>query len=99
MFNVVSNFELSFLIGSLSFLHVTRTAIKFRVSLKLGQIGPKIAELSALKYLKIDFITFSRLLFIKSIFKLAVNKGMYNIFDVWEFRPDCKKHSKLRFSV
>ena len=48
MFNVVSNFELSFLIGSLSFLQVTRRAIKFRVSLKLGQIGPKIAELSAL---------------------------------------------------
>ena len=42
----------SFLIGSSSVLQVTRTTIKFRISLKFGQIGPRTVELAALERLK-----------------------------------------------
>ena len=42
----------SFLIGSSSYLQVTRTSITSRKSLKLGQIGPRTAELAALERLE-----------------------------------------------
>ena len=42
----------SFLIGSSSFLQVTRTIIKSRISLNFGQIGPQTAELAALEHLE-----------------------------------------------
>ena len=42
----------SFLIGCSSFLQVTRTTIKFRISFKFGQIGPRTVELAALERLK-----------------------------------------------
>ena len=39
----------SFLIGSSSYLQVTRTSIRSRTSSKFGQIGPRTAELAALE--------------------------------------------------
>ena len=42
----------SFLIGSSSYLQVTRTSITFWTSSKFGQIGPRIAELAALERLE-----------------------------------------------
>ena len=42
----------SFLIGSSSYLQVTRTSIRSRTSSKFGQIGPRTAELAALERLE-----------------------------------------------
>ena len=42
----------SFLIGSSSYLQVTRTTIISRTSSNLGQIQPRTAELAALAVLK-----------------------------------------------
>ena len=42
----------SFLIGSPSFLQVTRTAIKARMSSKFGEIRPRTVELAALERLE-----------------------------------------------
>ena len=50
--NVVSTLAPSFLIGSSSYLQVTRTSITSRTSSKLGQIGPRTAELAALERLE-----------------------------------------------
>ena len=47
--NVVSTLAPSFLIGSSSYLQVTRTSITFRTSLKFGQIGPRTTELAAIE--------------------------------------------------
>ena len=46
--NVVSTLAPLFLIGSSSYLQVTRTPITSRTSSKFGQIGPRTAELAAL---------------------------------------------------
>ena len=50
--NVVSTLAPSFLIGSSSYLQVTRTSITSRTSSKFGQIGPRAAELDALERLE-----------------------------------------------
>ena len=50
--NVVSTLAPSFLIGSSSYLQVTRTSIISRTSSKFGQIGPRTAELAALERLE-----------------------------------------------
>ena len=50
--NVVSTLAPSFLIGSSSYLQVTRTSITSRMSLKFGQTGPRTAELAALERLE-----------------------------------------------
>ena len=47
MNNVVSTLAPSFLIGSSSFLQVTRSTIKANKGLKLGQIRPVTVELAA----------------------------------------------------
>ena len=48
--NVVSTLAPSYLIGSSSYLQVTRTSIRSRTtSSKFGQIGPRTAELAALE--------------------------------------------------
>ena len=47
--NVVSTLAPSFLIGFSSYLQVTRTFIRSRMSSKFGQIGPRTAELAALE--------------------------------------------------
>ena len=52
IYNVVSTLSPSFLIGSSSFLQVTRTTITSRTSSKLDQIGPRNAELAALERLE-----------------------------------------------
>ena len=46
LYNVVTTLAPSFLIGSSSFLQVTRS--------KFGQIGPRTAELAALEHLEIS---------------------------------------------
>ena len=50
--NVVSTLWPSFLIGSSSYLQVTRKSITSRTSSKFGQIGPRTAELAALERMK-----------------------------------------------
>ena len=52
LYNVVSTLAPSFLIGSSSYLQVTRTSITSRTSSKFGQIGPRTAELAALERLE-----------------------------------------------
>ena len=52
MGNVVSTLAPSFLIGSSSYLQVTRTSIISQTSSKFGQIGPRNAELAALERLE-----------------------------------------------
>ena len=50
--NVVTTLAPSFLIGSSLYLQVTRTSLTSRTSSKLGQIGPRTAELAALEHLE-----------------------------------------------
>ena len=52
LYNVVTTLAPSFLIGSSSYLQVTRTSITSRTSSKFGQIGPRTAELAALERLE-----------------------------------------------
>ena len=52
MENLVSTLAPSFLIGSSSYLQVTRTTIKSRTSSNFSQIRPRTAELAALERLK-----------------------------------------------
>ena len=49
----------TFLIGSSSFFHVTRPAIRSRMSSKFGKIRPWTAELAALERLKKSPLTYS----------------------------------------
>ena len=49
---MLSTLAPSFLIGSSSYLQVTRTSITSRTSSKFGQIGPRTAELAALERLE-----------------------------------------------
>ena len=71
----------SFLIGSSSYLQVTRTSITSRTSSNFGQIGPRTAELAALERLEKspwtyngenDVITFSPLFLIRFFSYLQV---------------------------
>ena len=50
----------SFLIGSSSYLQVTRTSITSRMSSKFGQIEPRTAELAALERLEKSPLTYNR---------------------------------------
>ena len=52
MYNAVNTLAPSFLIGSSSFLQVTRPTVKSLISSKFGQIQPCTAELAALNCLK-----------------------------------------------
>ena len=52
LYNVMSTLAPSFLIGSFSYLPVTRTPITSRTSSKFGQIGTRTAELAALERLE-----------------------------------------------
>ena len=52
LYNVVTTLAPSFLIGSSSYMQVTRTSITSRTSSKFGQIGPRTAELAALERLE-----------------------------------------------
>ena len=55
--NLVSTLAPSFLIGSSSFLQVTRTTIKAWMSLNFGRIPPLTSELAALEHLKNDILS------------------------------------------
>ena len=55
--NLVSTLAPSFLIGSSSFLQVTRTTIKAWMSLNIGRIPPLTSELAALEHLKNDILS------------------------------------------
>ena len=50
--NAVTTLAPSFLIGSSSYLQVTKTSITSRTSSKFGKIGPRTAELAALERLE-----------------------------------------------
>ena len=50
--NLVSTLAPSIVIGSSSYLQVTRTTIISGTSLKFGRIGPRTVELAALERLK-----------------------------------------------
>ena len=52
LYNVVTTLAPLFLIGSSSYLQVTRTSITSRTSSKFGQIGPRTAVLVALERLE-----------------------------------------------
>ena len=52
LYSVVTTLAPSLLIGSSSYLQVTRKSITSRKSLKFGQIGPRTAELAALERLE-----------------------------------------------
>ena len=52
LYHVVTTLVPSVLIGSSSYLQVTRTSITSRTSSKLGQIGSRTAELAALECLE-----------------------------------------------
>ena len=51
-YNLVSTLAPSFLIGSSSYLQVTRTSIISRISTNFSKIRPRTAELAALEHLK-----------------------------------------------
>ena len=79
-----------FLIGSSSFLQVTRTTIKAWMSLNFGGISPLTAELAALERLKKTYKLVSTLvpsIFVWILFILAGNKGNYIVSDEFEIRP------------
>ena len=59
MYNVVNTLAHSFLIGSSSFLQVTRTTIKAWTSSKLDQVRPWTAELAALDRLEKSSYTYN----------------------------------------
>ena len=59
MYNVVSTLAPSFLIGSSSFLQVTRTTIKSQTSSKFDQIQPWTVELAALGHLEKSLLTYN----------------------------------------
>ena len=52
LYNVVTTVAPSLLIGSYSYLQVTRPSITSRTSSKFGQIGPRTAELAGLERLE-----------------------------------------------
>ena len=52
LYNVVTTVTPIFLIGSSSYLQVTRTSKTSRTSSKFGQVGPRTAELAALERLE-----------------------------------------------
>ena len=81
----------SFLIGSSSFLQVTRTTIKAWMSWNFGGISPLTAELAALECLKKTYKLVSTLapsfLFGSSSFLQPGNKGNYIVSYEFEVRP------------
>ena len=86
----------SFLIGSSSFLQVTRTNIKAWMSLNFGGISTLTAEFAALERLKEDLLAFYHssafifhwIFFNWIFFILAGYKDNYIVSDEFEIRPD-----------
>ena len=65
--NVVNTLAPSFLIGSSSYLQVTRISITSQTSLKLGQIRTRTAELPALECLEKSPYTYNERNFVKTL--------------------------------
>ena len=97
--NLVSTLVPSFLIGSSSFLHVTRTTIKTWMSLNFSGIPPLTVELAALEHLKeknnnkkqTTYKLVSTLVpsfFDWIFFILAGNKDNYIVSNKFEIGPD-----------
>ena len=93
-YNLVSTLVPSFLIGSSSFLQVTRTSIIFRTSSNVSKIRPRTAELAALERLKKILIDLywgksclhsSSFIFDWIFFILAGNKDNFKSLDEFEF--------------
>ena len=59
LYNVVTTLAPSFLIGSSSYMQVTRTSITSRTSSKFGKIRPMTAELAALERLEKSQYTYN----------------------------------------
>ena len=94
----------SFLIGSCSYLQVTRTFIISRTSSKFGQIGPKTAELTALERLEKSPLRLimeescersSSFIFDWINLILAGNEDMYKSLKEFKFRPDTTTNSRV----
>ena len=93
-----------FLIGSSSYLQVTRTSITSRTSSKFGQIGPRTAELAALKRLEKSPQTYNGRNLVNtlapSIFKsiiliLAGIEDMHESLDEFKFRPETDTNTSV----
>ena len=81
----------SILIGSLSYLEVTRIAIRSRMSSNFSQIRPLLQSYLPLSVWKINIMCcgHSSIFVFQWIFLiLAGNKDNYNISDEFEFQPD-----------
>ena len=89
----------SFLIGSSSFLQVTRTCIKARMSSNFGQIMPLNTELTAIERIenekspytyngRDDVNTLAISFFDGIFFILAGDEDMHKSLEEFEFRPD-----------
>ena len=80
------------MIGSFSFLQVTRTTIKAWMSSNFGGIPPLTSELAALERLKKSNYKFVRTLapfiFDQIFFILAGNKDNYIVSNEFGIRPD-----------
>ena len=62
MYNIVNTLAPSFLIGSSSFLQVTRTTMKSQTSWKFGQIRLRAVEFTALERLKTHRLLMGKML-------------------------------------
>ena len=110
----VSTFSRLFLIRFFLYLQVTRTCIKSRRSLTLGQIGPLTMELATLERLKFSHrlimgkwcLQASSFIFDRIFFKLAGNQDSHKISDEFEFWLDRISHfgvtcpcGRIKFSI
>ena len=90
MYNVVSTLAPWFLIGSYSFLHVTRTVIKAWTGLKFCKISSP-TELAALERSKNECIMLehsSTFVFDWILFTFAGNKDSYKSLDGFEIQQE-----------
>ena len=93
----------SFLIGSSSYLQVSRTSITSRTSSKFGQMGPRTAELAALECLEKSPLTYngrnlvntSSFIFDSIILILAGNEDMHESLGEFKFRPDTDTNTRV----
>ena len=88
LFCVVATLAPSILIGSSSYLEVTRIAITSRMSSNFDQILHLTAELSALECLKNQDLVLCAFNFDRIFFILGSNKDSHNISGEFEFQPD-----------
>ena len=97
--NVVSTLALLFLIGSSSYLLVTRTSITSRSSLKFGEIGPRTAELAVLERLEKSPYTYNGRNLVNTlksiILIIASNEDMPESLDEFKFLPDTTTNSRV----